>query len=190
MASLPVDSTARLFVDYVTGTVTPTAHTLQVRYLGSDRTAAAAQARVLSVLQGLGAGALRQGWRVTAVRTALAGEGFTTPQTAASGLASFIGTGTGTYARWQEARELTFVGRGVNSPRRVRLSIFGLGPGVALLETFRYASGGSITAFNNAIAAIRAGSSPLVAIDGSEIVWYPYVNMNLNSYWERRLRAS
>lgn len=190
MAPLPDSATARLFVDYVTGATNGVNHTLQVRYLGTDRTAAAAQARVASWLTGIGAGNLRQGWRVLAVRTALAGEEFTVPQTPVAALSGITGTSGNAFPRFLEARETTFVGRAVNSPRRVRLSLFGFTAAISTFDTYRYNVPGAVTALNTAWSNLTAGSSPLVAIDGNAIVWYSYINQNFNSYWERRLRLS
>lgn len=192
MAPLPQNSTARLFLDYATGLSGAGSHTMQIRYLGSDRSASAAQARVASILTAAGAPAFRQGWRIVAARTALAGEDFTVPQNLNSSLASFLGSNTTPYPRRFEAREFTFVGRGVDGPRKTRLSFYGIAAAVADLESFRGSIGAPNTPAwaNSAYAALVAASSPIVAIDGSQLVWYSYVNMNYNSYWERRLRTS
>lgn len=189
MAPLPPNSTARLFVDYVTGNTLGVEHTFQVRYLGGDRSAADAQARVLSFLGGVGAGNLVVGWRVLRVRTALAGEDFTGVQTPIAGLAAFIGTNGSGYLRDRQTEEWTWQGRGVASPRRVDISLYGLRADVP--QTLRHPVGGSSPAWVGAsCAALQAAGSPLVAIDGAEIIWYSYVNQNRNSYWERRIRVS
>lgn len=190
MVALPVDTTARLFVDYTTGASQGVSHTLQLRYVGSDRTGAAAQARIAAVLNALGGATFRQGWKVQAVRTALAGETFTLPQAPVSALDNFIGTSAAAYSRWTEARELTYVGRAVDSPRRVRLSFFGLSPGLATMNAFRYVLGTGNGTYDASINALRAANDPSVTIDGRPVSWYPYINMNFNSYWERRLRVS
>lgn len=189
MAPLAPETTARLWFDYVTGNVTPVEHTFQVRYTGADRTAAAAQTRVANMLTGMGVGSFRLGWRVIRVRTALAGEVFTLPQTPNSAVASFVGTNNNSWSNLNEADEWTIQARSLTGPRRCDLSLYGLL--VAVPASFRVAAGSGGAAWAvAALSALNAASSPLVAIDGTAVQWYPYVNYNRNSYWERRLRIS
>lgn len=189
MAPLPPSSTARLFVDYVTAGTLGVEHTFQVRYASGDRSAADAQARVLSFLQGVGAAQFVTGWRVLRVRTALAGEDFTGVQVPIAGLAAFIGTNAGGYTRDRQTEEWTWQGRGVASPRRVDVSLYGIRGDIS--QTLRWQVGGSSPAWiGTSCAALQAASSPLVCIDGAPIIWYSYVNQNRNSYWERRIRVS
>jgi len=190
MAPLPVDTTARLFVDYVTGTAFPVEHTLQVRYDGGDRTANAAQTRVAAFLNAIGATVLTTGWRVLRVRTALAGETFTIAQTPIAGLSSFLGSNTTGQIRLQSASEYTWQGHSATGPRRVDISLYGIIEGQSPTNG-RWLSGGSSPSWVAAsVNALAAASSPLVCIDGTAIVWYAYVNYNRNSYWERRIRLS
>ena len=44
-----------------------------------------------------------------------------------------------------------------------------------------------------AVEALNLASSQeqasFITISGARAIWYPYVNENYNSYWERRLRG-
>lgn len=191
MARLPVASTARLFLDYVTTATGGVAHTIQFRYSGSDRNAVAAQERVASMLTAATTAAFRAGWQVTAARSALAGEQFTTAIPLNATIDAFSGNNGSAWSRDKEAWEVTFQGRGVASPRRVDISIYGMIAALSVPSTLRWPMSGSLPtgllAFYNALIA---ASSPFVAIDGTSIVWYPYANAGMNAYWKRRLRTS
>ena len=191
MAPLPEWSTARVVFEYVTGLAGVGSHSLQFRYAGTDRTATAAQERFASMLAAGGGGLLRSGWRVIAVKTYLAGETFSTVQAPIPALAAFLGTSTTAYARRLEARELTFQARGLASPRRCDFSLYGLNAGQNDFESFRQAVTPAMASnLRSFYEALVAPGSPFIAIDGSSLLWYPYVNMSYNGWWERRLRTA
>lgn len=192
MAPLPPSSTNRLFLDYITGGVNGVEHTLQVRYPGADRTANAAQAAVLALMNIFTNGRMRTGWRFLRARTALAGEEFTGVAPLIAGLQSFAGTNSTAYDRSLEARELTFQGRGIGSPRRVDLSIFGLGAGTPTPSTFResVSASGFGAVIGSAVSFLNSAQCPFLAIDGTQPQWYSYANLSFNRYWTNRLRIS
>jgi hypothetical protein len=191
MAPLPVASTARLFVDYISRVSSGSTHTLQVRYSGADRTAAAAQATVAAFLNAVGATWFYQGWRVLAVRTALAGEEFTASQVVIPALSTFVGTSTAGINPVDNANQWVWCARGLASPRRLRISLFGI-VSVAMSPNGRWtpAAAGFGLQVANSLSALRSGTANLVCIDGTTPVWYSYVNTGRNDYWERKFRTS
>lgn len=191
MAALPQSNTARLWLDYTAPwTSGVVEHTFMVRYSGADRTAAAAQARVLSWLTAVTAASLISNWRFIRARTALAGEDFSLTQTLVSGLASFVGSNATGITKAQSTAQWTWQGRSASSPRRCSITLFGLVPANES-PNGRLLGGSGGTAFvTNSVAALNAASSPLVAIDGTVVTWYNYVNTSRNAYWERRIRLS
>lgn len=191
MAPLPVETTARLWVDYKTNPTVGVEHTIQLRYSGSDRTATSAQQRLYDVMAALGASGFLVGWKVLRVRTALAGELFSNVQVVLPALASFTGTSSFTTTNQYNSYQWTFRGRAQGSPRRASFSFFGLASSF-WTPALRWGIGvvGTPAQFNAAYAALTAASSPFVAVDGAPITWYNYVNCSANSYWERRLRVS
>lgn len=190
MAPLPPQSTARVWFDYFTGGNTGVEHTVQFRYLGNDRTAQSAQERFAAFLTALQPGTMPAGWRVIRVRTALAGETFSVAQAAIASVNSFVGTNAAALTRAQQANELTWQARGLNSPRRCDISIFGFQEGnLSGVGRFNATPSGTDLA-SRTWAALVASSAVFVAIDGTPLVWYPYVNTGRNSYWKRRTRIS
>lgn len=191
MASLPPSSTARVWVDYKTSPVLGVEHTVQMRYSGGDRAAVAPQVRLLDILTALGAANFNSGWKVLRVRSALAGEEFSQVVEPVAGLISFTGTSGAGITNQTNSYQWGFAGRGINGPRRVSLSLFGL-ISTQFSTALRWVigAGGTPVVFNNAYNALVAANSPLVAIDGSPVQWYNYINCNTNSYWERRLRIA
>lgn len=188
MAALPASNTCRLFVDYVTRATSGTEHTCVLRYTGSDRTGTAAQNRFLSLLTAMGAGSFGNGWKVIRVRTALAGETFTLTQVPVSGLASFLGTASASTDPRTETIQCSFVGRSLTSPRKVALFLYGFSSSLVSAQLRTTTSGATPAVWGPAVQALNAASSPLVAIDGTAVSWYNYVNFSQNSYWERRKR--
>ena len=193
MTALPQNNTNRLFIDYVTGTsATSVEHTMAVRMLNGV-TVTQAQNAVAGFLISLGEGNLRQGWRVLRVRYQAAGTAFSVPQVIEDELFGILGTYSGDYSPRFEAVEDTFQGRSFSTGRRVDLSIYRAASDA--VSNFRVNAGeagfpaavGAASAFlNSAVAAPGA----FVCIDGTQPVWYTYLNMNYNSYWERRIRTS
>lgn len=192
MAALPENNTARIWFDYITGNLaTSQEHTLLIRGFGPEVTTGDVQDYLFLFLSALGAANLRQGWRVQGVRLSQAGTNFSIPVPLVPDLASFVGTNTGSLAASEEAREWAWEGRSNTTGRRVSYSIFGI---VGATPTnFRLVAGGaSPTWVAASIAALGNASVPSTigtTIDGSKPVWYSYVNVNYNSYWERRIRS-
>ena len=190
MAPLPPQSTARLWLDYKTSPTLGVEHTIQLRYNGNDRAAVAPQVRLLDILNAIGVANFNSGWKVLRVRSALAGEVFSQVVEPVAALIAFTGTSGAGITNQTNAYQWAFAGRGINGPRRVSLSLFGL-ISTQFATSLRWVVGaaGTPVIFNNAYNALVAANSPFVAIDGAAVQWYNYVNCNTNSYWERRLRV-
>jgi len=191
LAPLPQNNTARVFIDYVTGTGTDSKpHTVQIRHDGSETNVAGAQLAFLNVLEALGASLFRDGWKVTGVRSQEEGSNFSFPVPIISGLAAFEGTATGDYAPADEASEVTFQGRSFTSGRRVDFSLYTavIGPGQNFRFTVADPSLGALV--QDAIdALVEAGEGGIfLCIDGTVPSWQLYMNQNNNSYWEDQIR--
>jgi hypothetical protein len=187
MAALAENNTNRLFVDYVTNTTDGVEHTFYLRYSGADRTAAAAQAVAVSLLSGYGAGNLRATWKVIRLRTQMAHEQFSFPQTLIPALSSFAGSTPGAYTRDRNSEYATFVGRSPTSGRRSLISLFGFFHTVPATGRVSGSAGGT-NYVSAACNALNAATATLVSVDGSPVIWYYYVNYGRNSYWQKRLR--
>jgi hypothetical protein len=184
MAPLPDSSTARFWMDY---TVAGSPHSLMVRF--TEPTAAPADvADVLASVLGFVEGSLADSFVVTGARVAAVNEEFSLPfSLVGTDLAGFTGAG-GTIPANEEPRELVYVGRSQVSGRRSRFSLYG-----ALITTpGNYRLGPGETAFANSavFAALNSAGSIgiFLAIDGTISLWYSYVNVNYNSYWETQAR--
>lgn len=192
MAPLNPNTTGRVYFDYVTGNLaTSQEHTVMMRFaVGSGFNLGDAQEEFLSILTAFGVAEFATGWRVTGVRLSQPLQDISLPFALIPSLAAFVGTG-GALGPSQEAREWTMQGRSFTSGRRVDFSFYGI------LEAdpanFRINAGGSGFPALVALAQQRLTASSLagywVAIDGSAATWYGYLNMNYNSYWERRIRS-
>lgn len=192
MAALPENFTSRLFVDYVTGDQTTSQeHTFQIRGGGEGVTGDTLQDYAELFLLGVGAQNLRAGWRVLRARLQQANTSFSVPLALTSGLDTFVGTSNGNLVPADEAREWAWEGRSFTSGRKVSISLFGLT--AATPNNFRLVAGGtapawvqaSINALNNPSVPANVGTT----IDGTKPTWYGYVNVQYNSYWERRIRS-
>lgn len=187
VAALPENATNRLFLDYVTSTVDGLEHTMYVRYNGSDRTGTAAQTLLKDFLNAIAPSALRLNWKPLRVRTQMAGEAFSFPQTMLPALGSILGSNSSTFNRDRQADYVSFVGRSPTTGRKVLLSLYGLA--AAIPGTLRtVGSSGGTNFVSLACNVLNAGSSPAVAIDGTTAVWYYYANHGKNAYWQKRLR--
>jgi len=188
MAPLPANSTNRLFIDYVTGDqATSQEHTLGMRY-ASTATPQEAQESVAEFLSGVGAGTFKTGWRVLRARFQLAGGNVTLPVNLITTLGSFQGTSSGSLSSSSEAREWRWVGRSYPDGRRSGVSLYGLT--ATFPENFRYPLGGASPPWiANSIGALLVAEPQWLGIGGDPILWYEYVNVQYNSYWERRLRS-
>jgi hypothetical protein len=188
MAPLPANTTARIYLDYVTSlTDTATEHTLSVRYetaIGN----VAAQESALAFLNAITPGRLAQDWRVIRVRNQNAGTNFSVPVTMIPGLIAFNGTG-GVLSIEEEARELRFVGRSFTSGRRASVSIYGMSTFGLDNTAFRLTPGDD-PLIGDAITVLRdAQPDTFIGIDGSAISWYSYANWQYNQFWEAELRS-
>lgn len=186
---LPQNSTARVFMDYVTGSHTQaTEHTCAVR-MPSGTTSDDAQGFFLGLLNAMGAGTFWTGWRVIRVRKQDAGTNFSIPAPMTAGLEAFVGTGSASsYASTVEAIELTMQGRSPTTGRRVDFSIYGV-RFTAMLGKFRYGLSDGLHWAGMINYMTSLSTSYPTTIDGSTPTWYNYVNVNYNSYWEQRTRS-
>lgn len=185
LAPLPQNNTNRLFIDYVsqTGGIP---HTFAMRYEDS-LTLTGALGAAYSFLDAIGESHFATGWSVQAVRVQGEGAGFSLPITPSTDLAGFVGTG-GALERSQEAREFTFVGRSPYSGRRCKLSLFGI-QGVALTTSYRVElPDASYPWLQDGVDVINTVAAAFIAIDGTQPVYYNYVNWQYNSHWEGELR--
>lgn len=187
----PPATTSIMFFDYVTGSsATSREHTVQFRYNPSLATPSDVQNRMLLVLQALTAANFRTGWRILRVRQQDVGTNFSIPIPVASGLGSFLGTATTpTYQPRYEAVEWSLQGRSPTTGQRVDFSLY-----TALTDApanFRFlpADLAQLAATVNAVQA-GAATGIIITRGGSPATWYNYMNVNYNSYWERRSRTT
>lgn len=192
MPPLPANNTDRVFFDYVTGNApTSREHTVAVRFNLTEVSVENVQGNFLDFLGALGATNFRDGWRVIRTRVQYATTNVSLPYALEPALAAFEGTSAATYNSRFEAVEDTFQGRSSTTGRRVDFSLYR-----ALDDSdgsFRVESGGSGLPLVVAAAVdtlnTYAPFGTFIAIDGTlNTIWYPYMNRNYNSYWERRAR--
>ncbi len=190
MAPLPPNTTTRVFFDYRTGS-SGVLHTLILRPQGgSPDDIDGSQEALLAALNALTAANFRSGWQVTAVRVAQQGQDFTAPVPRIPGLVSFQGTDPSAFTPEREALEFRFQGRSNSTGRRVSFSLYGLRAGIPT-GTLRYNGGPAGFNLNvrNVVQALNTLNTHTRVIDGSTPLWYDYVNLQYNSYWERRIRV-
>jgi len=190
MAALADNGTARLWIDYVTGS-SGIEHTLKVRPADGSQAGYEAAMNTLGVVFGLiGAVNFRQNWRVIRGRVAQQGSDISVVVPLVPALSNFVGTSTQTYSPDREAVQYGFIGRSPTTGRRVSMFLFGL-RGTISLSTFRIvggAAGDPLWVQNVANALNGSENTNIRTIDGSVATWYNYVNIQYNSYWERRIR--
>lgn len=192
MAPLNPNTSGRVYFDYVTGDqATSQEHTIMMRFgVGPGFDLGDAQDEFLAFLSSYGAIEFADGWRVLGVRLSQPLQDISLPFSLTPGLAAFVGTG-GTISPSEEAREWTHQGRSFTSGRRVDLSLYGLV--LSDPPNFRVVGGPGTFPTKVATAAsnltLQSAAGYFTAIDGSPATWYPYLNMNYNSYWERRIRS-
>jgi hypothetical protein len=188
MAPLPANTTARIYLDYVTSlSATATEHTLSVRYNEAIGNVAAQEA-ALAFLTALTPGRLAQDWRIIRCRNQGAGTNFSVPVGLIPGLVAFNGTGS-TLTLEAEALELRFVGRSFTSGRRASVSVYGISSFPLDNSAFRLTAADDPT-IGDAITALRnAQPDAFVCIDGSQASWYSYANWQYNQFWESELRS-
>ena len=185
MAPLAPNLTTRVFYDYITQE-DGLEHTFQVRGPASDLPAAAHQA-VTDLFAAMGASRFATGWKFLRARVQFTGSDFSLPTVLPPGLFTFVGTG-GALSKQNEAVEYTFQGRAANSGRRVDLSLYGL-VGITLDGSYRIVAGDPDYAWlDDAVGVLNTAVDAFKALDGQTATWYPYLNYQWNSYWERRMR--
>lgn len=180
MAPLPPNNTKRVHVDYTTGR---RQHTMQVRGHASS-----SPVGILSdVFDFLNTIKLRlpTTWEVTGVRYTETGGSITLPIDP-SFLAGFSGENVDTPFEVQETVEWVWVGRGLTSGRRVEISLYGILDNVP--GDFRFNAETAAPWVAASIAALNAAPEGFATIVPDNAQWYPYVNVNYNSYWETRSR--
>jgi hypothetical protein len=184
MAPLPPNSTGRVWFDYVTGVgATSQEHSVMFRISDFDTDGDSWSTGFLGVLNGFGAGAFREGWKVLRGRVSAPGSNISLPFTPNAALRAFLGTAVAGGTAVAEALEDTVQGRSLTTGRRVDFSLY---KGTGFVDpTFRY---GAPPALLTALSSLNIYGLGAV-IDGTLASWYTYVNQNYNSYWERELRS-
>lgn len=191
MAPLPTNNTGRVWVDYITGGgLTSQEHTVMIRYspaLGGSF--AEALTELCTALITPGVGAYFDGWQIIGARHAAPGSDISFPITVPTVFTSFVGAGQATATRPEQAREARFVGRSSAEGRRNSFSVYGVISSSFSQADFREPAleGNYPDDVLSVISEAETGN--WVAIDGSFTVWYPYMNWQYNSYWERKLRT-
>lgn len=184
MAAVPSTTTGRYFLDYTTGRIE---HTLMVRYRGATPDFAQVGQELGALLGQLAAG-LPATWRPVRARYADEGSDVTLPIAMPAVLANVVGTNGAALPAADEPREHIYVGRSPTTGRRVRLSIYGLlGPTPA---NYRLGPGETGATLAGVFNTLNGSPDVFLTVDGSKPTWYSYLNVNYNSYWERRARVS
>lgn len=187
------NATHRVFFDYVTGNAPGVSkeHTVGFRIIAAETTPGAAvqdaQVAMQQILATMGAASLRAGWRVIRGRVQAAGSSFSVPFDLDAPLENFVGSSS--VAGWngsQEAIQYTWVGRSMDSGKRVRLSLYGLAF-ISVDTNFRITPTES-PAIAGGVPDVLNGQPTIVALDNTLPMWYRYCNVQYNSYWERRIR--
>lgn len=184
MAPLPVESTARYFVDYRAQT---REHTVMFRYLdtpGGSPPDAAFIADISAFLSALRPG-MPTDWLILGARYAVTGSNVTNPVTAPT----LTGAGAQAVQQGETPAYMGFLGRSVDG-RRCRLFILGAGVSPASEGSF-YGDyrvfGSEVTWIDTAIDELDA--SGVVSISGTEVIWKPYANLGYNAYWQKKTRG-
>jgi hypothetical protein len=142
-------------------------------------------------LLGFAASSLPATWVVTGARYAAIGSNISLPvDLSISDLLGFAGTDTDPFPAVEHPRELVWVGRSQLTGRRARFSLYG--SIIATPANYRLGPGETVWAGSTFIAALNAASAAgqFISIDGTPVQWYPYVNVNYNSYWETERRSN
>lgn len=174
MAPLSPDNTQRFFLDYSTSLLS---HTVMVRT--TTATSAAAFSTFMDDFLTALAPELSQ-ITIDGARVAQISTNVSIPVTW-SGAATY---GTGSESAVFRPRQLCFLGRTVNG-RRARMFIYG--GDFTSPNDFRIdrAANANIDA---AYDVLELNPQFFAAIDGLATVKYNYVDVNFNSYWERKVR--
>lgn len=181
---LPANNTARHFIDYTTGRKN---HSLVVRSDDGVNTGEVLS-RTFDFLTEL-APLLPSLWVVTGVRRQAAGSEFSLPVDPGA-LTEFAGTnGDNLMPIQDEPRQVTFTGRSLVTGRFTRVGVFGLI--FSTPASYRLPTSGLGGIVSNALSALVSASfnGSFVAIDGANVQWNAYANVNYNSYWETEARG-
>jgi len=189
MAQFAPNNTGRVFVDYVTGNQAYSKeHTLTLR---PGPSAASASDIAFQFLSLIGVSNFLTGWRPIRLRVQGAGEDFSFPVEMESNLAAFVGTGSVSgFTEAFEAVQHTLQGRTASSGTRASIQLYGIRSQIPTKFRFLPSEApfnGWLPAMLTALNASEAGL-PLVAVDNVRPIWYPYINVNYNSYWEGAIR--
>jgi len=177
MAPLPVNSTARLFVDYTT---CGEDHTVMCRF-GASSSAGDAMTVVAAWLDALES--LLYDIDILGARVSDLGSSVSYPVTW-TGAAAY---GSGAGANTDSASYLDFVGRGIGG-RRARMAVFGSkNYRDGANDDFRITPADA-AAIGDALTALRAGSDVPITIDGDDVNWQDYANVGVNAYWRNHMR--
>ncbi len=190
---LDENNTARLFIRYQTGGGTLSQeHTLSVRYNASLATPFDIMDGLAGVLDnGPGEAALFDGWQVLSAENQAAGSVVRLPVSVPASLLAVVGAGQGFATPSEQAREVRFIGRGLNSGRRVSLSLYGVATGAIAEQDFRFVppGGTGLAALLTHIKGLALTGAAYTTIAGDPTNWYDYVNWQYNSHWETEQRA-
>lgn len=178
MAPLPYNNTGIYFVDYSVGDA---AHTMQIRIEDQSLVPDAAEL-VNDILVTFGTN-LANDFTIEGARYQAPGANFSLPALPPNqptvGAAAIGGVNIPRFISW--------VGRGSDTARRVRLYLYGVVFGTP--DDYRL-TGTELQAAADTVQLLR-NTSPNVAttIAGDEPIWSPYANVGYNSYWERERRG-
>lgn len=174
MAPLNPNNTGRYFVDYTVGIHE---HTAMVR-----ANAALSPASFGTQINNLLTALTPVLFALTIVRIRWAASGSNVSNPVASGIEGSVYGGSAP-ANNDYPKFLDFVGRSTGG-RRVRNTWFGYKGG---LDDFRVTTAES-TAIAAALPNITGGANSWLSIDGLKPVWYNYVDVGYNAYWQRAVR--
>lgn len=181
---LPDNNTERIFVAYTTGR---NEHEFVMRVADGADISGYSDA-ILNFLTPL-APILCGDWRIVGARRQEKNSEFSLPLTI-PGLSEFAGTAAAAQVPPElEPRQFKWTGRSASTGRNVSVGLYGIVG--ATPATFRYVLPADSAPMANARLGLVDDSFGgfFVAIDGANVVWKSYVNVQFNSYWETRARA-
>lgn len=181
MAPLTPNVTQRYWLDYTTG-ITEHSAMIRIGEGGGDAQALSFFSQFLAALQPV----LSDEFAVLGVRRAALGSNVSFP-VAIGALSTFTGTDTDSPLPVDAPKEFVWVGRGIVTGRRWKLSMYGIQ--LPFPPDYRYSGPIFPTGLGDAIDVLQEFDGIIVAIDGGPITVYEYVNVNNNSYWESEART-
>jgi len=175
MAPLPVENTARLFVDYITCGVN---HTSMIRF-DAPNTYADAQIEWNDVVEAYDANL----YLLTIVGARVSDNGSTVSYAVPWTQQATYGTDDGPPEAG--AYMVNFIGRSVGG-RRAAFELFGAR--TEQVDGKYRIFGASNAATAAAIAELEAAEGTALAIDGTQPIWQQYANLGPNAYWRNKIR--